>query len=93
MPEPLPVRHLHVDLAEPDPLVVIDRPLTERPPPALLAVRCISHPTTLERLGRRRYNDSRPIKTALESVRSERRFGAYHALIPNYHTCLPGMAR
>jgi hypothetical protein len=35
-PEPIPVRHLHVDLAKPDPLVVIDRPLAERPPPALL---------------------------------------------------------
>src|SRR6266545_669531 len=47
MPEPLTIRHLHVDLTEPDPWVVVDCSLTKGPPPAPLTVLCISHPPTL----------------------------------------------
>jgi len=47
MPKPLPVRHLHVDPAQPNPLVVIDRPLTERPPPIPLTAHSTGHTLTL----------------------------------------------
>src|SRR5581483_7529013 len=47
MPEPLPVRQLHVHLAQPHPRVVIDHPLAERLPPARPATSRISHTLTL----------------------------------------------
>src|SRR4029077_17110206 len=47
MPEPPPIRQLHVHLAQPHPRVVIDHPLAERLPPARPAVRRIIHILTL----------------------------------------------
>ena len=43
MPEPLPTRQLDIYLPEPHPRIVVDRPLTERLPPARAADLFISH--------------------------------------------------
>ena len=49
MPEPLPVRQLHIHLAQPHPRVVIDHPLAERLPPARTITLHITHTLTLTR--------------------------------------------
>jgi hypothetical protein len=47
MPEPLTTRHLNISLPEVHPRILIDSPLTERPPSPRFVTVCVHH--TLKR--------------------------------------------